>query len=389
MRILFIPCVATPIPHLLPLLALAARLDRSRHHCAFLVPAAFHEALRQVGYEALPLDNQPRTGFRQELAAQRLFRPDVVVDDLSATALMSTRIAKTPRVTVRRTGLFPGDESCSDLNVPMFNELYKHCEAVCGLPAPRNLVEMCAAQMNIVAGIATVEVLSPEVARDPSYVFAGPLIVSDAISAAIVRTARGVSVDHDAVGRFLDAHEQRDLVYLTRGSVMEATDTMRQIIRDLLDAGFPVVSNVLVADLPPALRPLFFHARFLPMHAVCARAWLMIHHCGSGTYQYQLAHAVPGICLGSGRQVRDDVAMRLQELGVARYVPHAEATAQAVATFRTEFAAYADAGSRWHQSARQQLRALALECEQTAAAFDVDAVLTAALSRRQASRVNA
>ncbi len=56
------------------------------------------------------------------------------------------------------------------------------------------------------------------------------------------------------------------------------------------------------------------------MHKACSHVDFMVHHCGSGTYSYQLMHQVPAIILGSRLYDRDEIAIRLNELGAACYL---------------------------------------------------------------------
>jgi UDP:flavonoid glycosyltransferase YjiC (YdhE family) len=84
-----------------------------------------------------------------------------------------------------------------------------------------------------------------------------------------------------------------------------------------------VVSNVdagrasLLAEFPNT----YFSAQYLPMHYVCANVDLVFHHCGSGAYHYPLLHGVFSITIGTQKYDREDVALELEQLGIARYIP--------------------------------------------------------------------
>jgi hypothetical protein len=101
----------------------------------------------------------------------------------------------------------------------------------------------------------------------------------------------------------------------------------------------------------------------------------MIHHCGSGTYQYQIKHLLPAICVGSQCFDRDDVAMRLQELGVARYIPAPEEADGFVDQFRKAFDACSDPASLWYQTARKRLQAIKRETDRGSAEFGFEEIL--------------
>jgi len=378
MRILFIPCAGGVVAHLLPLMALEARLDRSRHQAAFLVPLYLHELLRSQGLNVLDIDYRREQAFRNEMLACGRFRPDIIVDDLSLTALLTTKVFKRPRLTIRRTGTFPG-------GIPrhhtyrhsyhgeefLFDTYYRDSERTFGIRAPKNLTEVCAADMNIVPGIRSIEVLPTALRDDPTYAFAGSLIVPD--SQVPTREDR-----LQQVIQFFDRNQRRAVVYLTLGTTLNPTDQIREIAQCVLDSGFALISTVDLPDLVPAYREVFFYARFLPMDAVCSNVRLMIHHCGCGTYHYAIRHRVPSICIGSGCYDRDDIAYRLDELGIAKYIPQDELAL--LKTFQATFLNCVDSAGQWYRTAKQSLELLRDEDERTSAAFDFEGALEKALS---------
>ena len=169
MKILFIPCGRGVLSHLIPLLALHSRLKPGRHETAFLVPKQFHDVLAECGGNPLTIDHQLAQAFRTEMLAYSRFKPDVVIDDLAETVIMSTKFAEIPRIAIRRTGTFPG---CAPRNLNhhhslllpgsdcrYFEEFYRNSEAICGLPPPRSLADTCDADVSVVPGIRAIELL--------------------------------------------------------------------------------------------------------------------------------------------------------------------------------------------------------------------------------------
>lgn len=69
------------------------------------------------------------------------------------------------------------------------------------------------------------------------------------------------------------------------------------------------------------------------MHFVCQQVDLVVHHCGSGAYQYPILHQVSAVTLGTQCYDREEVALRLEELGVSQHLPAPEETD----TFAEEF----------------------------------------------------
>jgi hypothetical protein len=130
------------------------------------------------------------------------------------------------------------------------------------------------------------------------------------------------------------------------------------------------------------------------MHFVCARADLMVHHCGSGTYHYPLLHGLPSITVGTQKYDRDDVAVRLEELGVSVHIPAPEECQRFVETFKSAVRRYFDPSGELMSWTKDQIETLRLEIERTVSAFDFAEVLRRAQvealenNRRPLKRIN-
>jgi hypothetical protein len=381
LRILFVPCSGCVLPHLIPLMALESRLEAGRHETAFLAPLPFHRTLRSKNRRVLDIDYQLDHPFRSEMLAHGRFRPDVVVDDFSLTAFMTTKLANKPRITIRRTGTFPGTPPRSDnyrhsayrLDVD-FEKLFRNSDALLGVRPPQSIVELCDADINIVPGVSSIEVLPAPVRVDPTYVFSGDLILadSDVPSDAIV--------DAEGLLCFFERNHSRRIVYLTLGTVMKASESVREVMRYILDCGAALVSSIDLPDVKPSRREMFIHEPFLPMNTVCSNVHLMIHHCGSGTYQYAIRHRLPSICIGSRCYDRDDVASRLEQLGVAKYIFDTDYGQGLSEMFRKIFHDCIDDASDWYKAAKEGLGILNSENDRTATTFRFDTVLDRVVS---------
>lgn len=388
LRILFVPNTGAVIPHLLPLLALDFRLESSRHETAFLAPAAFHKSLRNERRNVLDIDYRSESLFRDEMAACGHFRPDVIVDDFSLSVLLTAKVANKPRITLLRTGSFPGGQprdsahrhSCESHAGRKFDfgTHFQNFELLCGAPAPKTFSEACAANASIIPGIRAIEELPPSLDDDPSYFFAGALSISDSAVPTLFDANRDTA-SQDILA-FLENNRERKIVYLTLGSVLKGDESIRKSIEYMLSAGISVISTIDLPEVPSFLKSLFHYAPFVPMHVVCSRVSLMIHHCGSGTYQYAILHKVPSICIGSQCYDRDDVAYRLEELGVAKYIPANEDAVAFSKIFREKFDQCIDSQGHWYKEAKQRLELLKIENDQAAATFDFGTVLETAVS---------
>src|SRR4051794_15996792 len=105
MRVLFVPIRICVVSHGISLLALDGMLEGHSMDTAFLLPRRYHKMMSELGANVLDIDYG---GFRHELEAYGRFRPDVVVDDCSGDTGIATRLQMKPRITIHRTGMFPG-----------------------------------------------------------------------------------------------------------------------------------------------------------------------------------------------------------------------------------------------------------------------------------------
>jgi rhamnosyltransferase subunit B len=81
--------------------------------------------------------------------------------------------------------------------------------------------------------------------------------------------------------------------------------------------------------VPRPLPPGVSWQRYLPFHAALPRAAAIVHHGGIGTAAEALAAGLPQLVMGTGGDRRDN-AGRLEQLGVAEYLPPARWSADDV-----------------------------------------------------------
>lgn len=397
MKVLFVPL--PEISHIIPLLSLWRRLRGTAIESAFLVARRQHELVRRLGAEVLDLDHVH--SFDVEMEAYRRFAPDVVVDDGCLSTWYATQRAGLPRVTLQRTGMFPGaaprdPRHRHSMGTDIMDILAVADLASAGLPLARTLSDLFAATIHIVPGAPSVEVLPPGLREDDSYRFSGPLHFDDVYIESRADFAspweRREPGAYGALARFFEVNRGRRTAFVTLGTVEQPGAPIYEGIRRLLDRGLAVVASFAVPELAEGQREAFFHAFYLPMGYVCSRCDLMIHHCGSGTYHYPILHGLPAVTVGTECHDRDDIAVRLQELGVSLHIdlPHTDlrfpdALAEAVGRIVDT-----SEGSREERQARSRaLLTLKDEVEQTSAAFDFPAILEEAVARFRSGRVAA
>ncbi len=386
MRVLFVPLHAGGLPHTAPLIALQRMCAREGVESAFLLPREWHRIRQAAEIDVLPVDYQ--NTLRSELEAYRRYRPDIVVDDCSVTTRGAVQIWELPRIALVRTGAFEG-------YVPR-NPAHTHSLAInlrrqdvafnqlANLKPIERVADFFTASRYVVPAIMTIEPLPPAVRDRSAYLYAGPLLLDDDVIARIVQAAAG-DVSRAALDAFCERHRDRPRVFMTFGNVATPTPEILECGRRLLQRGIAVISTFDIDGLDPATRDAYHRARFLPMHAVCGRVDVMVHQCGSATYQYGLAQRVPTITIGSQRFDREDVAVRLEALGVSRHLRHPDEEPDFVNAFMTLMDRQLADADRVERLAR--LAALEREMDDTRAAFAfVDALRAVAASARRPAR---
>jgi hypothetical protein len=393
MKVLFVPLPGV-LSHTIPLLALNKKLSGSPIETAFLAPQNSHHVLRQLGVGVLPIDHRGtgRNAFRSEMKAYGRFSPDVVVDDASLTTGFATALAGVPRVTIQRTGTFPGGEPKNknhqlSMTIPAPEEVPD--VSFLGLPQPRSYTDFFNADFKIVPGVRSVEVLPRNLRDDPTYAFSGPLLMDDYMLGRVGQTLSD-SLDIDRtknfthLRNFFDAHRDRKIVYLTFGTQALATEPVFKCVRALLDSDIAVVTSVAVERLSPRQRELFYFARYLPMHLVCAHADLVVHQCGSGTYHYPILHNVPAITIGTKCFDREDIALRLEALGVSTHIPAPDECEDFAGRFDRTIARYFGESGRLMREQKECSRRLKAEIDETSAAFNFEGLLRRAAGTKKA-----
>jgi len=388
MKVLFVPMMGGGLSHLLPLMALNKMLANTSIETAFLVPGEQHAMLRERGVPILDIDH---SGFRSEIPAYKRYAPDVVVDDASLSTGAATLFTGVPRIAIHRTGMFPGDVPRNPKHGHSMHlsaaDLQSGWKALAhlGLPAPKVLSDLFRAPYKIVPGIPSIEILPPALQDDPTYFFAGPLVMDDYLVGNISGGKYGFSLSNSKnlgpLQEFFERHRDRNRIYVTFGTVARANQEVRDGLQFLLNKGIAVVSNIKLDDLNEAQQALYYYAAYLPMHYVCANVDVMVHHCGCGTYQYPVMHKVPSIIVGTQCFDRDDVGMRLEDLGTSVYLPGPQENENFVSDFkRTIEQFFADSG-RLLKEKKANLAALNQEVERTVKNFNLEYVLQTAAGR--------
>jgi UDP:flavonoid glycosyltransferase YjiC (YdhE family) len=373
-------------------MSLEAKLSNGDHDTAFLLPAEFHPLAKELKLKVVDVDHKAHDGLRTEMVAYQKFKPDVVVDDASVYTFFVKQVAKKPRAAVQRTGMFPGAIPKSKTHVHSMgrNVNMKEFEMVrnFGLHVPQHFEDLFAAEMKIVPGIGEIEVLPEPLKSDPSYVFSGPLLLEDSQLEKVnkyyqEKTGKLVLYSSDLLNTFFNNNQKRFIVYFTFGNVARAENPIFAAIQYLLDNEVAVITNINIGEVPEQQKELYLYSSFLPMHYICSRVNLMIHHCGSGTYQYQILYQLPAITLGTGCWDREDVALRLQELEVSIHLPPPGQCEDFDLLFKGAFDSFFGSSPNLYENARKKLSDLKEESRRVMAAFNFREVLEQAVEKEK------
>ncbi len=400
MKVLFTLLYRGGLAHLNPLISLHQQCQKQNIETAFLVPKFRQGFLRQFGLNVLDIDHQPpeKMGFRTELQAYGRYKPDVVIDDMSMTTSFATQVSNLPRITIQRTGIFPFEKRVNPAHqhsMEAFDIRLIPNVSFLGIPQPKSFTDLFDAEAKIVPGIRTLEVLPSEIADDSSYFFSGPLIIDDFMAEAGNQQLNFTSVskenarldeftDFSSLGNFFELNKNRKIVYLTYGTIAVG-DTPSEIslaIKYLFEQNVAVVSSVPFTDLEKKNESLFFFSKYLPMHFVCERADLMIHHCGSGTYHYPILHNVPTIIIGTSCYDREEIAYRLVEMETAKYLPNPLEDSDFLEKFKQTIDVYLN-DSQFIENQKIKLNQLKTEINQTVSEFNLKEIIEFAVRAKQ------
>ena len=400
MKVLFTLLHAGGLAHLNPLIALDSLCKRAGIKTAFLVPKFRHSLLKNYGLDVVSIDHKDaaNNGFRTEMQAYGKFRPDVVIDDASLTTYFATKVCNIPRIAIHRTGIFPGTTpKIKTHNHSMGNFDMNTMPDVryLGIEQPESFENLFDAAAKIVPGVKSVEKLPENIESDDSYFYSGPLIIEDFLAdpGETEISFTSVSKEKKDIDNFKDFsdlenffHQQKDrkVIYLTYGTIAvgDAPEVIFEVVKWLLDNDYAVISSVPIQNLSDEQNSRYFFSRYFPMHYVCERVDLMVHHCGSGTYHYPIIHKVPTITIGTECYDREDVAYRLQELGASIHLSGPNEDSSFFTTFKNSISRYFDDGD-FKEKQQNVLNDLGQEIKETQRTFDIKKVINFALNANQ------
>lgn len=335
MNILTIPYIAGGLSHLIPLYVLQQKYLRNNtginNH--FLVNDISQKLLAIQGINFVPVnytlkENLLKPDKSQEIKedimnmekmAFDMVQPSLIIEDTSMLTPLIAEKNKIPRISIQRTGIF------RSIDRSYRNEKHVHSLSKGNtVNASENpsvmftshedfndpfLTQYEKPKAKIIPGIPSIERLPENIENRESYFYSGPLLVMD-------KPSENLSVQLE---EFLNDNRQKPIVLITTGTIDKTP--IENFIEFFVQRNYAVITTC-QSEINERYSKQILYRKLLPLHYICGISNLVIHQCGSGMYHYPIMHRVPSLTLGTQCYDREDIALRLQELGVSAHIPH-------------------------------------------------------------------
>ncbi|WP_263603810.1 hypothetical protein [Chryseobacterium sp. PET-29] len=393
MNILTIPYFAGGLSHLIPLYVLQQKyLKHSigiKNH--FLVNSGSQNFLTMQGVACVPLnysleenplipENSEKIKeqlLEMEKKAYEIVKPSVIIEDTSFFTPLIAEKNNLPRISIQRTGIFRSiDKKFRNANHVHSLEKGNNSSKSDGFSDSHNtetatnmesdlyfLQQYAKPKAKIVPGIPTIERLPENIKNKDSYFYSGPLIVMDKPSKNLT----------ERLHEFLKINEKKPIVFITTGTIDKTP--IENYIEFFVQKNYAVITT---CDHPvnEKYKQEVFYNKLLPLNYICGISNLVIHQCGSGMYHYPIMNRVPSLTVGTQCYDREDVALRLQELGVSAHIPHPDDNSD----YWNIFLDMVDKFERNTLINYEMMDQLKTEIEETMSGFKIEKVIEYALA---------
>lgn len=339
MNFLTIPYIAGGLSHLIPLYVLQQRYLRSyigiKNH--FLVNNKFQGFLNIQGLSCVSIDYSLQEDVlkstnplainnyivEMEMKAYDTVKPSIIIEDTSFFTPLIAEKNNLPRISIQRTGIFRAINS-SFRNSKHVHSLEKGSSSINKSVRFLNLNTVETRSVNntsdllqhyikskvkIIPGIPTIECLPENIKNRESYFYSGPLIIMDKPSHNLTEKLRD----------FLYINKQKPIVFITTGTIDRTP--IEDFIEFFVKRNYAVITTC-DYNINESHKQEVFYKKILPLNYICGISNLVIHQCGSGMYHYPIINRVPSLTIGTQCYDREDISLRLEELGVSRHIPH-------------------------------------------------------------------
>ena len=339
MNILTVPYIAGGISHLIPLYVLQQRYLRSNTKVKnqFLVSNNSQTFLKMQGIDCVPIDYTFEGNLimskdflkinerliEMEQKAYDIVKPSLIIEDTSCITPLIAEKNHLPRISIQRTGIFRAIDnrfrnanhvhsfqkgSNIDTSVS-FSNSYKSEVSMFNNSDLSLLEQYVKPKVKIIPGISTIERLPENIESRESYFYSGPLLVMDKPSKDLSNRLDG----------FLNINKRKPIVFITTGTVDRTP--IEKFIEFFVKRNYAVITTC-NCEINEIYKQEVFYNRLLPLNYICGISSLVIHQCSAGMYHYPLMNRVPSLTIGTQCYDREDIALRLQELGVSGHIPH-------------------------------------------------------------------
>ncbi len=333
MNVLTIPYITGGLSHLIPLYVLQQKYIRCNNGVKnyFLVNSNSQRYLMRQAVQCVPinyvLDQSIITGnnnlsiynavVEMEMRAYDIVKPSFLVEDTACSTPLIAEKNHVPRISIQRTGMFRAiDKRYRNANHrhslqsgSVSNEFKVHNIGKCSNSDLYYLQQYPRPKAKIIPGIATIERLPENIEDTESYFYSGPLTVLDMPTKSL----------SDRLDEFLDNNRKKPIVFISTGTI-DRTPT-EEFIEFFVKRNYAVITTC-NCEMNEAYKQNIFYNKLLPLHHICEISDLVIHQCGSGIYHYPIMNGVPCLTIGTQCYDREDIALRLQELGISGHIPH-------------------------------------------------------------------
>ncbi|SMP25629.1 hypothetical protein [Chryseobacterium profundimaris] len=341
MDILTIPYFAGGLSHLIPLYVLHHKYLKNKTGITnqFLVDNNLQPILKMQGIDCVSVDytleenlivsDKNASSIKDHLKdvekkAYETIKPSLIIEDTSFFTPLIAEKNNLPRISIQRTGIFRSIDK-QYRNVKHVHSLEKGSNSLGNSrsfsdpfnPEPgidKNsdlyfLQQYANPKAKIIPGIPSIEQLPENIKNRESYFYSGPLIVMD-------KPSKKLSL---RLEEFLNNNKEKPVVFITTGTIDRTP--IENFIEFFVQRNYAVITTCL-CEINEKYNQEILYNKLLPLHYICGISNLVIHQCGSGMYHYPIMNRVPSFTISTQCYDREDIALRLQELGVSAHIPH-------------------------------------------------------------------
>ncbi|MFC3811764.1 hypothetical protein [Lacihabitans lacunae] len=341
MNILNIPYFAGGLSHLIPLYVLhhkhLKKNTEIKNH--FLVSKNIQNFLKIQGINCVSSDffNDEKECMlmskdnlkiikyviEKEKEAYEKLKPRLIIEDASFTTPLIAEKNNIPRISIQRTGNFRSiDNNFRNSNhVHSLQKGEKTDISSFGLNTNNSeisefdhsdkffLQKYIKPKAKIIPGIPSIELLPKNIEDKESYFYSGPLLVMD-------KPSKNLS---NGLDEFFNNNNKKLIVFITTGTIDRTP--IENFIEFFVKRNYAVITTC-NCKINEEYKQEVFYKKLLPLNYICRISDLVIHQCGSGMYHYPIMNKVPALTIGTLCYDREDIAQRLQQLGVSGHIPH-------------------------------------------------------------------